>query len=164
MTYTDFIRTFTHLEVNTLNSLSILYAMCKTFILNLKHFVVILTARLSLWKPNRRLFTWTQRQLGMNQACRASQGALSALLLIPYLLSCFFCLSWGLLLLPGGAWGCTVEPGRKVWLQADVGTTQVTCFCVLLSFFMFLYLLLSLWIWFCSALLLLLLFCDQGRV
>ena len=144
MTYTDFIRTFTHLEVNILNSLSILYTMCKTFILNLKHFVDILTLPLSLWKPNRRLFTWTQRQLGMNQACRASQGALSALLPIPYKLSCFF-LSFLRIASPSrwsmrmysGAWQKGVTAGGCRNNSGDLLLCSVV-------FFMFLYLLLSL--------------------
>ena len=55
MTYTDFIRTFTHLEVNILNGLSILYTMCKTFILNLKQFVDISTAPLSLMKTKSQV-------------------------------------------------------------------------------------------------------------
>ena len=146
MTYTDFIRTFTHLEVNILNSLSILYTMCKTFILNLKHFVDILTAPLSLWKSNCRWFTWTQRQLGMNQACRASQGALLFLLSFLFLRFTFpFFLSFLRIASPSrwsmrmysGAWQKGVTAGGCRNNSGDLLLCSVV-------FFMFLHLLLSL--------------------
>ena len=121
MTYTDFIRTFTHLEVNILNSISILYANSASIFMKTKSQVVHLDAETARDEPS------------MQGKSRCSFCCPSySLFTFPF----FSCLSWELLF-PGGAWGCTVEPGRKVWLQADVETTQVACCCVLLSFLCF---------------------------